>query len=246
MAQLPFDATNTSPDMGMDPVPAGWYNAMIDSSEMKPTSTGDGAYLECQFKILDGQYAGRRLFTRLNLRNNNPTAVEIAYKELACIIHAVKEQRRSLQMTDSQELHGIPLKVKVKITKDKNGVYDDKNEITSYKGINEATGANPVLPGAPPVAAAPPATPAGWGVPPGAGAVAPPAPAAPAQQPWQAPPGQPAPAQPWAQQPAAPQSAPPPAAAPQGTAPPPWQAPAAAQPPAAPAAPSAAVPPWQQ
>lgn len=137
MAILNFDARTVNPDISFDPVPAGWYNLIIDESEMKPTNDGTGAYLALGFKILDGQYAGRKLYARLNLQNSNPTAVEIAYKTLSAIAHAVGV----LQVQDSAQLHGIPLKGKVKIRPAK-GEYEASNDFSGFKNINEPTGAD--------------------------------------------------------------------------------------------------------
>lgn len=149
MAQLNFDATQVEPDTGFDTVPAGWYNVAMDESDLKPTKDGAGTYLQARFNILDGQYRGRKLFTRLNIRNANAQAQEIALRQLSAIGHAVNV----LHIQDSQQLHGLPLKVKVKIRKGDDN-YEDQNEIISYKNINEpvetvgAGGAQPQ--GAPP------------------------------------------------------------------------------------------------
>ena len=132
MAQLNFDATQVEPDTGFDTVPAGWYNASIDESDIKPTKDGAGSYLQCRFNILDGQYRGRKLFARLNIRNANAQAQEIALRQLSAIGHAVGV----LHIQDSQQLHGLPLKLKVKIRKGDDN-YEDQNEIISYKNINE-------------------------------------------------------------------------------------------------------------
>lgn len=133
---LNFDASNVEPFEGFAAVPAGWYNVIMDESEMKPTKDGSGSYLQCRFDIVDGQYKGQKLFTRFNLRNQNPVAVEIAYKQLSAIAHAIG----ILQVQDSSQLHNRPLKVKVRVRKDPNGQYEDSNEITSYKNINENVG----------------------------------------------------------------------------------------------------------
>lgn len=133
MVQLNFDANQVEPDAGMDVVPAGWYNVALDESEMKPTKGGDGAYLKCRFNILDGQYHGRKLFINLNLRNPNPTTVEIAQRQLSAICHATGV----LNLQDTQQLYGIPLKVKVSVRKDPTGEYGDQNDIKSFKNINE-------------------------------------------------------------------------------------------------------------
>lgn len=229
MAQLNFDATQVAPDTGGgDPVPAGWYNVMIDESEMKPTKTEGGLRLSLRFTILDGQYANRKVFTGLNLKNANPVAQEIAYKQLSAICHAVG----IMQVQDSQQLHGRPLKIKVKV-RAASGDYEASNDITSYKNINEQVDG--------PVAGAAPAG-APWATAP---AAAPQQPAAPAwqppaaQQPWAQPAQQPAAApQQYAPQPQAPVAQPAPAAAPQQPgATPPWMQQAAAP---------GATPPWAQ
>lgn len=192
MAQLNFDASQVAPDTGGgDPVPAGWYNVMIDESEMKPTKAEGGLRLSLRFTIRDGQYANRKVFTGLNLKNANPVAQEIAYKQLSAICHAVGV----MQVQDSQQLHGRPLKIKVKV-KAAQGDYEASNDITAYKNINDQVD-GPAAGGAP--------TGAPWAGQPTAAPVAPaqqfasvlpaPAQAAPAWQP-------PAAQQPWAQVPA--------------------------------------------
>lgn len=220
MAQLNFDANTVQPNDSIEAIPAGWYNAQIDQSEMKPTKDGSGAYLETRFSVLDGQYANRKVFVRLNLRNANPVAQEIAYKQLSSICHATGV----MQVQDSQQLHGKPLKIKVKV-RAASGDYEASNEISAFKNINENVGA---VGGAAPVAAsgAPwgaTAAPVAVAAPVQAPApVAAPAPAAPAWQP-------PAAAQPWAAAPAPAAAAPAPVAAPVAApvqaATPPWAQP---------------------
>lgn len=200
MTQLNFDATNIPHDLGYEIVPAGWYEVMIDESEMKPTKDGSGVFLQLRFNVISGQYANRKIFTRINLRNANPVAQEIAYKQLSAICHAVG----ILQVADSSQLHGIPLKVKVKVRKDTSGQYEDQNDITAFKNINEIVeGAPTPRPPAFP-APQPPAT-----QPPAFSAPAPTFNTAPAPVPFASiPPTQPLPqTQPWAPQ-AAPQAAP--------------------------------------
>lgn len=260
MTILNFDASQVAPNTGVpDPIPSDWYNAIIDETEMKPTKDGLGSYLQVRYSVADGQYANRKVYARLNLRNNNPVAQEIAYGELSAICHAIG----LMQVQDSSQLHNIPVKIKVKL-KPADGQYDASNEIASVQNINAETGPNPAtgpasVPGpagmpAPviPIAGAqPPAwqqggQPAQPAPPQGAPAVDPAAQnwqQPQAEQPWQ---GQPAPAPQQApvQQPApAPQQAP--AAAPQQPAPA-QQAPAQAAPVLQQPAPAAqpGMPPW--
>lgn len=136
MAQLNFDARQVDPQQSFEPIPAGWYNMMIVESEMRPTKDGNGAYLQLTLKVMDGQYAGRQVFDRLNLQHQNPVAAEIAYRRLSAYCHATGV----LQIQDSQQLHGIPLKARVAVRTDSTGQYDPSNEIKAVKPINEETG----------------------------------------------------------------------------------------------------------
>lgn len=216
---LNFDASTVAPTAPMDPVPSGWYNAKITESSLEPTSKPGGQMLKLTMEIIDGQYVGRKVFDRLNLVNENPVAVEIAFKTLSAIQHAVGV----IQCANSQQLHGIPLKVKVKLKSAERGAdgkdYDAGNEVRGYDSINSdhsTVAAAGIVPG---VAGAPGGQPA-WAV--GAAAAAPAPPAAAPPAPAYQPPGQPMQAptavQPWQQ---AANAAPPPQAAP----PPPVQAP---------------------
>lgn len=240
MAQLNFDASQVAPSEALEAIPAGWYNAQMTASEMKPTSDGTGAYLQAEFTVLSGDYAGRKLFDRINLQNKNPVAVEIGYKTLSAICHAVGV----IQVQDSQQLHGRPLQLKVSLRAAGPGAdgkhYEASNEVKGYKGMD---GAGVPMVGAP-AGGAPswaPQAPAQQAAP----QYAPPPAAAPQQ--W-APPAQPAAAATQQWQHPAPQA--PQAPAPQQAAPtPPWQGQPAAQAPAVgqPVAQgNAPVPPWAQ
>ena len=135
MVALVFDARTVAPDTGTpEALPAGWYNAQITETEMKPTKDGTGAYLALTLSVLDGQYASRKVFARLNLRNANPTAQEIAYKQLSAICHAVGV----IQMQDTQELQGKPMKVKVKF-RAATADYEASNDVAAWRNINDPT-----------------------------------------------------------------------------------------------------------
>lgn len=229
MAQFQFDARQFQPDAGIsDPVPKGWYNVMAEKSEMKPTKGGDGFYLEFTHTIVDGKYQGRKLYDRYNIRNNNPQAQDIAYRQLSALSHAVGV----LGWQDSANLHNIPFKVKVKVRAG-DGQYEASNDVISRKNINEKVDeeAGDNVPSGAPMGAQPPMqmppaqqqqAPQGWGAPQPAQQQQ-----APQQQPWAQ---QPAPQQ----QPAMQQPAPVQYAPQQQPAQPPMQQPAMQQPAAQP------------
>lgn len=167
MVALNFDAKTVEPAAGFDPVPAGWYRVMIDESgPMTPAKTNPAnSYLPIRFTIVEGQYKNKKLFARLNIHNSNQQAQEIAYRELSAIAHAVGV----LVIQQTEQLHNIPMWVNVKVrkggTNEQTGeVYNDQNEIQSYKGNdfvppNTGSAATPAAVKPPPVAAAPVATP---------------------------------------------------------------------------------------
>ena len=125
-----FDATNVDPSVDFEHIPAGRYNAEITDSDMLDNSRGTGEYLKLEFTILDGEYAGRKLWAQLNLNNPSTQAVEIAQRELSAICHAVGK----LRVQDSVQLHNIPLEINVKVKTSPE--YGPQNIVRGYSPIN--------------------------------------------------------------------------------------------------------------
>src|SRR5690348_7203685 len=98
-----FNANDVPPSSPLEPVPANWYRAHIVASEVKPTKSGGGNYLQLEFDILDGEFKGRKFWDRLNIQNANQTAQEIAQRALSAVCHATGV----LRLTNSAQLHHI-------------------------------------------------------------------------------------------------------------------------------------------
>ena len=111
----------------LEPIPSGKYVAVITESEMKPTKSGTGNYLQLTFQIVEGEYANRLLWVRLNLDNPNATAVEIARRELSSICRSVGV----LVPTDSADLHNSPCLIHVRV-KRRSDTGELQNEIKGY------------------------------------------------------------------------------------------------------------------
>ena len=122
-----FDARTVEPAADLTPIPPGKYLAIITESEMKPTKSGVGSYLELTFQIIEGEYKNRNLWARLNLDNPTPLTVKIAQGELSAICRAVNV----LAPKDSLELHNLPLTISVK-TKKRQDTGEIVNEIKGY------------------------------------------------------------------------------------------------------------------
>jgi len=164
-----FDANSVEPS-NFDVFPAGKYLAQIVSSEMRPTKDGRGQYLFLELDILEGPFAGRKLFDRLNLVNDNPDTVDIATRTLSSICRATGQ----MQVKDSEQLHLIPLIADVRVRPPK-GQYGESNSIR-YLPRNAAAAPTPATrasaayastpaPTAQPVQPVAPAAPAAGGLP---------------------------------------------------------------------------------
>jgi hypothetical protein len=127
-----FDATQVQPNQPFEVIPPGKYVVQIVASEMKPTRDGNGQYLWFEMDIIDGEFASRKLWDRLNLVNHNQQAVEIAQRTLSAICHATGQ----LHVEDSEALHFKPMiaTVKVRPSRTENGkTFDASNEIRGYE-----------------------------------------------------------------------------------------------------------------
>lgn len=112
MAKLdqPFNANDVPEREDFTPVPPGSYTAMIVASEAKATSKG-GEMIVLEIDIQDGEHAGRKLFERLNIKNDNPKAVDIAFRTLSEIVKAVGKTT----IKDTEELHNKRMSIEVRV-----------------------------------------------------------------------------------------------------------------------------------
>ena len=144
-----FDSSTVEPMGEMTPLPAGEYRCCCIKSEWKPTKNGNGEYLEFSWQVLEGPCAKRMVFSRLNLKNPSPVAVEIARSELSAICNAAGK----IKLRDSSELHDIPVVISVAIKRrEDNG--QPGNEVKGYKSVKAASENKAAAPAAPAGAAA--------------------------------------------------------------------------------------------
>jgi hypothetical protein len=136
-----FDATNIEPREALDVLPAAKYSVAITESEWKRTKNDNGTMLTLTLTVIDGQYKGRKVWDRLNLDNPNPAAVEIAQKTLAAICHATGV----MKVSDSTQLHDIPLLADVKV---KDGPNGPNNEVKGYAKLDGTVAAPTKAPAA--------------------------------------------------------------------------------------------------
>ncbi|MCC6581541.1 MAG: DUF669 domain-containing protein [Phycisphaeraceae bacterium] len=136
-----FNANDVEPNTPFDPLPAGKYLAAITASEMKPTKSGDGTYLQLEFEVLEGEFRGRKVWDRLCINHPNAMTVKIARGNLSAICRAVGV----MQPKDSCDLHLIPLIVSVAVKK-RPDTGELTNEIRGYAPKSTATGVSQQTP----------------------------------------------------------------------------------------------------
>jgi len=147
-SNINFDAVEAAPSF--EPIPAGNYKCVITDHEQKPTKSQNGSYLQLKIEVIEGPYAGRIIFDRLNLINPNATAVEIATRTLKSIGAALQ-----VPLHNSEELLDRPLMVKLAVRPASNG-YDASNDVKGYSSAGAAPSAPSAPSAAPQAAAAPP------------------------------------------------------------------------------------------
>ena len=130
-----YDANEYEPDdfyKNFEPLPVGKYPMAITASEMKPTKSGDGSYLELELTVVDGEFKDRKVWDRLCINHPKEQTQTIARGKLSSICRAVDVMNPG----DSVELHNIPLLVKVKQKKrEDNG--ELTNEVSYYSPIEK-------------------------------------------------------------------------------------------------------------
>ena len=149
MAKLGY-AHDTASIPASDPfeiLPAGNYPVMIVASEMKATKSGTGDYLELKMQVIDGQYKGRYVWDRLNVRNVSEKAQDIAQKKFSAICLAV-----GVTFTDdSEDVHGKPMIAVLKVQPegpDHNGTHRQaQQEVSGYKPMSSEGGGAPLQQG---------------------------------------------------------------------------------------------------
>lgn len=150
MALLQFNAAQVEPQKSnFDPLPAGNYVAQVVESDIKPTKSGQA--LNLTFEVLDGAHRNRKVWARLNIKNDSAKAQEIAQAQLSALCHAIGV----INLTDTQQLHAKPVRIRVKV-RPADGNYAASNDVTGFEAV--PGGAVPAA--APAFAAAPAAAPA--------------------------------------------------------------------------------------
>lgn len=165
MALLNFvDLSNVTERREYTPLPAGFYQMQVIDSLVKETKSGTGEYLELQMEIMDGEFAGRKYWERLNLWNQSEKAVDIAKQTYLGLL---KAQGKATATGNSEDLHFVPMMVQIKLQRNnKTGQLENIAVYLSGEAAEKAFAQLSVGHKAPARAAAPVSATASAGAPP--------------------------------------------------------------------------------
>lgn len=141
-----FDATSQANNPS-SVLPAGDYPLVMVKSEKKETKARDGEYLNCEFKVLNGQHQGRTVFHMFNMWLASEKANEIGRGQFSQLCKAVGVETPD----DSEQLHNIPFIAKIAVHSDN---YGEKNKITKFLELGKSTPSLPKPPAVTPATVA--------------------------------------------------------------------------------------------
>lgn len=128
-ADLPEDSSSGD----YTPLPEGWYDVQVTGAEVKDTKSGTGQYIKVEYTIVGQDYAGRKVWGMLNIKNDNDKAEEIGRQELNKLMSSIGIE----SLTDTDQLVGPELSVKLKI-RPAQGEYGPSNDVKGYKAKAKA------------------------------------------------------------------------------------------------------------
>ena len=159
----PFDASTVQPDSSPQILPVGTYNVMIEDSEIKQTSNGNGYYLRLSIKCIEGVNEGRSGFMYILIGVESEKARELAFKMLSSVCRATGQ----MMLSDSRQLHGHVIRVEVALQAEGRGGEKGYTEVkrVMMRNDDQPTQVAQAAPAAPAAQEAP----AQWGQAPAAG-----------------------------------------------------------------------------
>jgi hypothetical protein len=135
MAQLnetfSVDALPVS-DRNFEPLPAGWYTAVVNGAEIKATKAGTGQYIAVRYDITGPTHQGRVVFGNLNIKNPNPKAEEIGRQQLGELMRAIGLST----VQDTDQLIGGQLMIKLDVRESEQ--YGASNDVKAFKANGSA------------------------------------------------------------------------------------------------------------
>lgn len=151
MAKLGFEYAGATEELNKNdfdrtPLPDGKYFAEITDSDYRDAKNGNGSYVMVEFRVIDGEYADRKVWSNYNIINSNEQAQEIGQQQFAKLCLATLG-RPSCDDTD----HLIGRQLAIGVGLDKKD--PSRNRVKWTEAVQQTTSAPAARPAAAPAAA---------------------------------------------------------------------------------------------
>ena len=113
-----------------EPIPDGWYEVLISSTQLKQTKAGTGEYIALRYNVLGPAHRGLVIVGKLNIRNPNSKTQDIGIQQLGDLMQAIG----LASVEDTDQLIGGHLEVEVKISEASGGC-DFSNYVSNFRAI---------------------------------------------------------------------------------------------------------------
>jgi hypothetical protein len=146
MAKIDWDQSQDKASAGFEVLPKGRYPCRIVNSTKKDTSRNTGYFLEFEFEVVKGDYSNRKLWARLNVKNDSEVAQRIGREQFKALCEAAGKPT----VKDTSELHGKFVVCIVDIERGREG-QNDQNRVNGFlspEAFREAGGSTPSKPAA--------------------------------------------------------------------------------------------------
>lgn len=128
-----------------EPVPPGEYQLQVEKSELTPTKDQSGIILAVTLSIVVGEFEGRKIFPRFNIRNKSMQAQTIGIGEFKALCAACGVDYE-VARGNTDALNYVPFKANVGMEKESinqqtGQPYAPRNRITKYISAGGAASA---------------------------------------------------------------------------------------------------------
>jgi hypothetical protein len=103
------------------------------------SKNGDSTFLNCEFTIMEGQYAKRKIFDKIRISGSDAW-INMGKARIRAILESAKNinpkdmseaAMAARKINSFGELDGLEMLIKIGIESDRSGVYQDKNRVLS-------------------------------------------------------------------------------------------------------------------
>lgn len=123
------------PTTGFDPIPEGQYSMEVNLADYIPTRDGSRNTLKCEFRVIKGDFKGRRIWHYFNFESDNETARKISIDHADALLKGIYGE--AVEASDVKHfiklIKGRTFKANVGIQEAEAGSgYSDQNRVNKF------------------------------------------------------------------------------------------------------------------